>query len=205
MVEQGDLGTLILAEPSTKGAIFDFDGVLVRLHTDYDAMREELKRYSAVELGLDTDFSRISCGLTCLRLDRGRMALAGALMIIERVERAFLDRAEINADLLETARALRHDGKRLAVFSMNTRATVDTLLRLAGARELFDLLVTVEDVTKYKPDPEGIEKVLLTFNMKSLDVVYIGDREIDREAGEKAVVRTFILEPRRSRWEPIPQ
>jgi HAD superfamily hydrolase (TIGR01548 family) len=83
---------------------------------------------------------------------------------------------------------LRRLAKRseLALFTGRIRKEIDYTLDFCGVREFFRQIVTVEDVERPKPDPEGLLKIL-----KGRDpsvAVYIGDNVDDARAAQAANV-----------------
>ena len=58
-----------------------------------------------------------------------------------------------------------------------------------GISEVFQLIVTGEDVQKSKPSPEGLTRVLGHFKLEPHEAVYIGDWTSDYEMAKAAGVR----------------
>lgn len=58
------------------------------------------------------------------------------------------------ADVPDGLRALKDNGHRLYAFSNGSKAAVDTLLQQAGIDSFFDGIVSVEDISVFKPSPE---------------------------------------------------
>lgn len=74
-------------------------------------------------------------------------------------------------ELLETLQ-----GKvRLALASMNNRAVVEDLLEKLNLRRCFGAVLTVEEVTKFKPDPEIFLKSAAQLRCKPEDCVVVED------------------------------
>jgi HAD superfamily hydrolase (TIGR01509 family) len=67
--------------------------------------------------------------------------------------------------------------------ALATNRTVSTLELLSkyNLREYFDLVVSASDVSKPKPDPEIMERILLEFNVLPEHVLYVGDSRVDEE------------------------
>jgi HAD superfamily phosphatase len=82
--------------------------------------------------------------------------------------------------------SLRRLAKRaeLAIFTGRTRRELDYTLDRYQVREFFQAIVTVEDVKKPKPDPEGLFK--LSKNYDSPNCLYIGDNVDDARAARSA-------------------
>jgi len=94
--------------------------------------------------------------------------------------------------MLEFAERLRLENKKLAIFSTNTRETIITVLNKFKKLHLFDIIVGLEDVERIKPDPQGLAKILHVLNVDPERALYIGDRDIDLDAGNKVGVRTWV-------------
>lgn len=54
-----------------------------------------------------------------------------------------------------------------------------------------DFLVCYHDVTRHKPSPEGIYKVLHHFSISNDEVIYIGDNDLDYYSALNANIRFF--------------
>jgi 2-haloacid dehalogenase len=98
--------------------------------------------------GAEIPFSRlIEAGL------RRRLRLAG------REEHGAVEALELMGTMpayLETPRALetlRGVGLRLAVLAQSSVAAADNVLRFAGLRDRFELVISAEEAGAYKPDP----------------------------------------------------
>ena len=87
--------------------------------------------------------------------------------------------------------ALRGRGIRLAVVTQKWRS-VEMDGRLVGAAEelselgiadLFSAVVGLEDVTRFKPDPEPVEVALRRLSVAPQEAVMVGDSPADIEAG----------------------
>jgi HAD superfamily hydrolase (TIGR01548 family) len=77
----------------------------------------------------------------------------------------------------------------LAIFTGRTRQELDYTLDRCKSRAFFQSIVTVEDVARPKPDPEGLIKIL---NGRDPDTaVYVGDN-VDDALASKAAGIPFI-------------
>jgi HAD superfamily hydrolase (TIGR01509 family) len=67
--------------------------------------------------------------------------------------------------------------------AMATNRTVSTLQLLAryNLKQYFDLVVSASDVSKPKPNPEIMERILKAFNVVPKHILYIGDSIVDEE------------------------
>jgi HAD superfamily hydrolase (TIGR01548 family) len=84
----------------------------------------------------------------------------------------------------------------LALFTGRVRAETDYTLDRCRVREFFRLIVTVEDVKRPKPDPEGLRKILNGRDPQN--ALYIGDNIDDALASQAAGVPFLGVLPRGS-------
>jgi len=70
----------------------------------------------------------------------------------------------------------------------NRTDTMDRVLVEHDLTKLFDLVVTASDVKRPKPDPEVLVKIIEYFNLKSQQMIYVGDSILDESAAKSAGV-----------------
>lgn len=97
-------------------------------------------------------------------------------------DRAFLDR-----DML---RQMRSWGLKLGLFSGKGRRSAEISLIKLGLQDAFDVVVTGEDVSRSKPDPEGVQLTLRKLGRSPEGALFVGDSPLDIEAGRAAGVVT---------------
>lgn len=96
----------------------------------------------------------------------------------------FLDLAKPEPHVHEVLRQLR-TRYRTAVATNRGKSLVP-LLEMLGMGDLFDVLVSSNDVTRNKPDPECLFIILKRFGLAPDEVVYVGDSDVDRETAARA-------------------
>jgi beta-phosphoglucomutase len=97
--------------------------------------------------------------------------------VLERRVQLFRERAGDGSTVPPHVResVLRAAGRsRLAVVSGAVRSEVDMVLRAAGL-DVFEVIVSAEDVTRGKPDPEGYLLALRRLRLQAADAVAIED------------------------------
>jgi HAD superfamily hydrolase (TIGR01549 family) len=82
------------------------------------------------------------------------------------------------------------DGYKMAVLSSNSKQFVHEQLEKYGISERFIAIVTGEDVSILKPDPEGLIKILKMSEVKRDETIYFGSDFIDCLTGENAHIVT---------------
>ncbi len=70
----------------------------------------------------------------------------------------------------------------------NRGKSLPLVLKNLGLADLFDLAVSAYDVTRPKPDPECLSKILTHFRAAPAAALYIGDSQVDREVAAAAGV-----------------
>ncbi len=73
----------------------------------------------------------------------------------------------------------------LAILTNNWRDTLEKLIP-EDELELFDVIITSSDVSKPKPDPEGMFKIIEKLGLDSKDILYVGDSISDYRVAQKA-------------------
>ena len=86
----------------------------------------------------------------------------------------------------------------LALFTGRVHKELDYTLDRWKVRDYFEQIVTVEEVSKPKPDPEGLVKILDGRNPST--ALYVGDNVDDALAAKEAKVPFVGILPRKS-WE----
>ena len=103
---------------------------------------------------------------------------------------------------------LGESGKQVAlVTSVPNRTLVREALEGLTLNRYFAAVVTGEDVTRNKPDPEGIQMVLKRMEVRPSRVIMVGDSASDIQAGRNAGVITGAAlwgsKAMRDLWGPI--
>jgi HAD superfamily hydrolase (TIGR01509 family) len=83
---------------------------------------------------------------------------------------------------------LQEHGVNLAVFTGKGRSTAEITLERFGIRGFFDMVVTGNDVIHHKPDPEGINQILMNYGLAPSEALMVGDSMADLRASRGAGV-----------------
>jgi pyrophosphatase PpaX len=84
-------------------------------------------------------------------------------------------------------------GLKLGIVTSKVRVTSEMGLKLCGLYDFFDTIVTVQDVEKPKPDPEGIRKALSELGSDREGALMVGDSHYDIEAARNAGVASVAV------------
>jgi phosphoglycolate phosphatase len=85
--------------------------------------------------------------------------------------------------------ALRARDVSIAIVSTKYRYRIESILERAGLAGAVDVIVGGEDVTRHKPDPEGLRRALEGLGVPGGDALYVGDHPVDGHAAARAAVR----------------
>lgn len=184
-----------------KAVIFDLDGTLV----DSGDTIAELFQTLISEAG----FRRPSKGEVRAVEARGRSATIEVLLPPERrgdeeLKKRLGERCrEISFVLLpkikcmngakETLEWLRKRKVKTAIATNRGAPTTLRLLGLLGMDMLFDAIVASEHVKNCKPHPEPVLTALKLVGVRADEAIFVGDSEIDLQAGKAAGIKTILL------------
>lgn len=85
---------------------------------------------------------------------------------------------------------LHNAGYRIGLVTAAKTATDD--VKRLGIGEYFDVIVSGKDITKHKPDPEGINLALETLGIVANEAIYVGDMMTDMYAAQAAKLRACV-------------
>ena len=186
-----------------KAILFDFNGVIVNDEPQHcEALIATLAGY-----GYELDraqYYRDYLGFDdreCFRFTFERMGLAADdVLIPEAIERkAVLYEQAIRASLelvpgsTDFIRTAAEDGYRLAVVSGALRREINLVLDEAGVSQFFEIIVSAEDVTRCKPDPQGYRAAREALEMPADWCVIVEDSLPGLEAARGAGIRCAML------------
>lgn len=164
--------------------VTDFDGTLADLRVDWVSLKRRLHAEAKCAGLVWPDNKGLDANLRRVRRANGEEAFRRLCAIVGDAECAGFDPNRINAPLVEALKARRN--KPLAVFSANTRSGLLAILSHPVFSGLRPFLVAKDDVNRGKPDPEGIERARLFFDVSCQEILFLGDADVDRRASSSA-------------------
>ena len=114
-------------------------------------------------------------------------------LVRARIDR-YVDRARDGSTVTEDVRAavrLAAGSVPVGVVSAATREEIDAVLEAAGLAELFAVVVSSEDVTRGKPDPEPYQVGVKRLGLAADRCLVIEDAPAGVEAGKRAGLRVI--------------
>jgi pyrophosphatase PpaX len=98
------------------------------------------------------------------------------------------DELECCVGIQDVLDALRAEGRRLGIVTAKRRRTVELAFARLGIQHYFDVVVTSDDTTAHKPDPEPILLALDRLGARPEEAAYVGDSPFDVAAARAAGV-----------------
>ena len=89
-------------------------------------------------------------------------------------------------DAKEVLQILKNRGKKIGIVSSRWGQRINDIFENLNSRELIDFIIGTEHVENYKPNPEGLVKMIDMMEAKK--PLYIGDSYIDAQAAQNAKI-----------------
>ncbi len=176
-----------------RSVIFDWDGTLADTRQVVVETFQQVVR--AIGITVPSEFIERRIGTGAAYTFKEILQGAGKPSDDELIKRLLAEkiRAEMsmsqNVKLFPGALELLEasNGKtRIGLASMNNRPVIEQLLDSLQIRSFFEVVVTVEDVSRFKPDPEIFLKCAARLNQKPGDCVVIEDSIFGVQAARAA-------------------
>jgi HAD superfamily hydrolase (TIGR01549 family) len=175
----------------TDTVIFDLDGTLVdsqpaALGATIEALSQFGVQVTAAELrevfgggarNLLGHFLERDLGA-----DQAGQGLEAAVRLRKGLQLELISETLLLPGVKELMACLKAGKCKLAVATMSSRAVVDNVLEFHGIGPYFDVVLTIDDVTKGKPDPEILIKAVDRLGGQVTRALYVGDSSHDLEA-----------------------
>ena len=178
-----------------KAIIFDFDytlgdttnGIVLSAQYALEQMGEEERTYEEIKktigLSLSETYKKLTGNMDEERADRFFD------LFKEKADGVMVASAELYPGVKEMLVSLREQGYRLGIVTTKFAYRVRNIMKKFDAEELLDVVIGVGDVTKVKPDPEGLLLAVERLGVKKEDAIYVGDSYVDAKAAEAAEMK----------------
>ncbi len=184
----------------TPGALFDWDGVVIDSSSQHEKSWELLAQEEGRELPAD-HFKRgfgmknevIIPGILGWTEDADeirRLSLRKEALYREIIREEGIEALPGVRELLAT---LRDNGAPCSVASSTHRENIETVFDVLGIREYFSAVITSEDVSHGKPDPEVFEKSAAALGRAPEQCVVFEDAHVGIDAGLGAGAKVIAV------------
>lgn len=158
-----------------RAVLFDFNGVLVDDEPLHLEMFQRVLFEEGIELSREDYYAQYlgfddrGCFAAVLEAAGQEPTVPRLMRLIARKSSYYQERIRAGgypffAGAAELVAEIAASGRMLGVVSGALREEVEGALRQAGLLDRFKVLVTAEDVTEGKPDPEGYQRALQELN-----------------------------------------
>ena len=167
-------------------AVFDFDGTLARFDLDWVELKADLSTIAAAA-GHPDRF------LTTFHPDLAEVRVAGGDELFLEICHTIGDREfggfradTVDRGLVDLMRQREQAGLPVAVFSANSRHGIEQCLLDLAFGGVKPFVIGREDVVQGKPAPEGLVTIAAHFDVRTCELVFIGDAPDDVASAEAA-------------------
>jgi len=178
--------------PGVKGLIFDLDGTLAdTMPWHYQSWQKACLHFG---ITMDTAFLQAHTGAPGWKIAEEIIELNGMTGKVspEKIMEVKLEEfytVQHNVTPIEPVIALvqKYYGKlQMSVGTGGHREAVEKTLQIVGIRKYFNIIVTANDVTRHKPDPETFLRCAELMNVAPADCEVFEDGDLGIEAARRA-------------------
>ena len=95
--------------------------------------------------------------------------------------------------VLDMIKEFKENGIKMGLVTNRFKYSALEVMEPFDIKKYFDVIITLDEMEKPKPDPEGIIKAMNMLNAKKEDVIFVGDNKSDFLAGKNAGVKTALI------------
>ncbi len=168
-----------------EAVLFDLDGVIINsFESWYRAFNAMLKRYKREEISRE-DF-KAKCWGPDLRhnLDAWNLGEEAGLYCIGK-QLELVELIELFPEAKEVLSRIKHKFK-VGLVTNTPKKNVAKILEHFQLADLFDVVITGDDVHEGKPNAEMVIEACRRLNVKPENAILVGDTESDFQAGKSA-------------------
>lgn len=184
-----------------KAVLFDMDGVLIDARDwHYEALNQALSPFG-LEIDRDAHLASFDGLPTRAKLDmlsKSRALPRGLHSFVNKMKQKY------TVDMVQqrchpvfqhqyTLSQLKAAGYRLAVCSNSIRQSLELMMQRAGLDRFLDLMVSNEDVSKPKPDPEMYLSAMAKLNLSPQECMIVEDNEHGVRAAKASGAHVLVV------------
>ncbi len=177
--------------------MFDFDGTLVNTNdVIIDAWQHTYMHYLGHEM--PRDYIEKSFGeplLITMEKEFPEIPVAESAEVYRSRQRMMADELVTLFDgTVEMLEAVKAAGYKMGIVTSRTTESTMFYLKKFGIADYFDGLVSCDDTTIHKPNPEPLLLCMKKMNVEATETIMIGDSPYDMLCANNAGVKTVLVE-----------
>ena len=177
--------------------IFDLDGTLIDSTEAWTKAFQKCFKRSGVKVSkkkLIDQFGKSDIDIvkSLVKDVRKRKEILKYLYQIKESDE-LLKEFKLHKNTKKVLKKLKEKGYIVALATGNRKDFCSKVLRYFGLTDFFDIIITVDDVRKGKPDPEMLIKCLKQSKVNKEDAIFICDSLQDILAGKKAGIKCCLV------------
>jgi len=173
---------------------FDWDGCLADTLPIWHGVYQDLLR----RWGIQADDRAIARELFNDWAGPARFGIRDVKEFAREVQQGLAEHVKemgLNARAAQTLRELRGRGARCAILTASRRHLVLPVLEREGIAESVDLLLTLDEVPGYKPDPAIVFRALELLGAPPSEAILVGDSSKDLQTAANAGIASVLYFP----------
>jgi len=180
-----------------KAVIFDLDGTITSFNLDYKVIRGEARGY-LIKMGIPASVLNVNenifemlkkTELFMKNSDKSESAIEQIQKEVFKITEKYEQEAATNTNLLpgviDTLKALKSAGIKMALCTLNSQKTTDYILRRFKLAEYFYKTFPRDSVNSVKPHPEHLEIALNALGTDATETMAIGDSVSDIKSAKE--------------------
>jgi HAD superfamily hydrolase (TIGR01509 family) len=177
-----------------KAIIFDIDGVLIESKKANIRFYQNLLGKSGYKVPSDVEIAKLSHmtmwdTIKTLTKEKSKDKIKKIWQLGHKIKYP-TNSLRVPKHSNESIRALSKSYK-LGIVTSRIRRGVDMVFQVSKIRRYFDVIVSFEDYTNPKPNPEPLLVALKRLKLSSEEAVYIGDAKSDIKAAKAANMKVI--------------
>ncbi len=186
-----------------KALLFDLDGTLIEFKFRVIELKKELfDKLNDNNVIIEKRFQKESIQNICEEAQRIMKNNANKECdritsdmkeIIEKYEIEGLKQSAIKKDVFYVFNWLKKKEIKLALVTNNGRKSAEYAVNRFELIEYFDVIITRDEVNKWKPHPEPIQKAINQLKIEPSEGIFIGDSKMDIQSSKSAGVKVASI------------